>query len=326
MSAATQQTLVDLANQISPDGDLLTIAEILARDNPILQDGPWMEANNTFAHKIVRRLSLPSGTWRELNAGVAVETSKSVVVNEAIGMLETYAESDKDLVDAAPSPKQFRMNNAMGFLEGLSQTLATAIFYADASLDPQKPTGLSPRMASLAATTNVIGEGGASANVQTSAYIVQWGVGKVYMMYPRGDSAGLGIKHTDKGQVTLSSATTAVASSAQYEGYRDHFQVKVGIAVENPRCIARLANIDITGNSIDEDNLITLLNRMPNEGAGASIYVNTSVKTQMEIALKDKANVNFTTDNGLGGVPVLKFRGNPVRRCEAIVQTEAVLT
>jgi len=125
-------------------------------NHPILQDAPWQEANNTFAHKIVRRLSLPTGTWRELNAGVAVETSKTIVVNEAIGMLETYAESDKDLVDAAPSPKMFRMNNAKGFLEGLSQTLATAVFYADASLDPQKPTGFAPRMASLAATANVI--------------------------------------------------------------------------------------------------------------------------------------------------------------------------
>ncbi|RLC59762.1 MAG: hypothetical protein DRI01_11085 [Chloroflexi bacterium] len=61
---------------------------------------------------------------------------------------------------------------------------------------------------------------------------------------------------------------------------------------------------------------------MKSAGKGATIYVNRTIKTQMEIALIDRANVNFTVVNGLGGVPVLTFRGLPVRLVDQINNTE----
>jgi len=51
------------------------------------------------------------------------------------------------------------------------------------------------------------------------------------------------------------------------------------------------------------------------------IYVNKTLKTQMDIDAKDKANVNYTTAN-VWGVPTLMFRGVPVKICEGIVNTE----
>jgi len=83
------------------------------------------------------------------------------------------------------------------------------------------------------------------------------------------------------------------------------------MAVKHPKAIGRVANIEASGstNIFDEDNLITLLNRLVvNENT--RIYCNATVMTQAEIRLKDKSNVNWSTEQGLGGVPfeMLKFR------------------
>lgn len=323
MAAYNKLTLVELANRLDPKGELAAICEVLAEDNEILTDMVWIESNDVFSHRYTRRAQLPSATWRKLNYGVAKASSKTVPGTETIGMLEVYAECDKVLADAAPNPRQFRMDEAAAFLEGMSQQLAASVIYGNNAADPEKIKGIATRLNALAAANNVIGSGGTGSDL-TSIYIVQWGAKKVYAVYPKG-STSLGITHKDLGEVTLEDANGGL-----YQGYRDHFQAKIGLVVENPKCYARLANIESTGTSniFDEDNLIKLLNRMPNSGAGAVLYVNTTVKTQMQILLKDKTNVNYTADSGegLAGVPVLKFQGCPVRKVDQITITEDAIS
>jgi hypothetical protein len=327
LTASSQLTLVELAKRKDPSGNLATIAEVLAEDNEILMDAIYREANDTFSHKIVQRNSLPTGTWRKLNSGVSIEGSTTLEVTEGIGMLETYSEVDKELVLASPNPSEMRMSEARAFIEGMSQTLASTIIYGNANTDPEKFSGIATRLDSLSATTNVIGAGGTGSDT-TSIYGIQWDMNRVYMIYPKGSE--LGIKHTDLGEVTSSSVTTTAFNAAMYQVYRDHFQVKCGLAVAEPRSIIRYANIETSGTSnlFDEDELIRLLNRMPKSGAGCSLYCNSTIKSQMEIALKDKTNVNFTADSGegLAGVPVLRFRGCPVRKVDAITITETAIS
>lgn len=315
LSAVTAYTLVELANRVDPQGNLAVVAEVLAQDNEILKDAPWFEANQIFSHKLVRRLTLPGGHWRKLNDGVALETSQTVDMIEAMGMLETYSRVDKDLALAAPNVNQFRSMEAVAFLEGLSQTLAYTTIYGNNATAPEQFTGLAPRLATLG---NMVITGGGTPNL-SSAYVVQWGPKKVHFIYPPASKAG--IFHEDLGQQTVAGST----ANTLMEVYTDHFQVKCGLAVHDDRCIGRIANIPATGTFL-EDPLITLLNRMPNGGAGAIIYVDAEVKTRMEIKLKDKTNVNFTTENGLGGVPVLRFRGNLVKRVDQISIAETAVT
>jgi hypothetical protein len=210
------------------------------------------------------------------------------------------------------------MDEAGAFIEGMSQTLAAAIMYAEHVVDPEKLNGLAPRLNALS-MDRVISAGGAGGDT-TSVYVIQWGLNQVFMAYPRG-SKNIGIEHKDLGEVTLTDGTDP------YQGFRDHFVTRSGLVVKDTRCIARVANIESAGavNLFDEDDLITVLNQMKNGGKGAVIYVNRTIKTQMEIALIDRANINFTTANGLGGVPVLFFRGSPVRLIDQITNTETAV-
>ncbi len=103
----------------------------------------------------------------------------------------------------------------------------------------------------------------------------------------------------------------------------------MGLCVRDELRTCRYANINPTikaTNSFNEDLLIELLNRCKMRPATTRIYVNVELKTQMQIRLKDKGNVNFDKVQGLGGVEVLTFMGTPVRRLDAIKTDESTVT
>jgi len=332
LNSYSQLTLKELANRRDPDGQLATIVEALAEDNEVLQDAPFYEGNDVFSNRTTRRSSLPSGSWRKVNEGVGTEASGTVQVIDTIGILETYSEVDKILVDSAPNPKQFRSDEDMAFVEGLGQTLAATIWYGNASTTPETFTGFVPRMDALAATTNVIGGGGTGSDL-TSIFIVQWGRNKCHMVYPRNYAKSLGISMEDLGEDTLvesvENASGVTTSTTRRQIYRSFFQARAGLVVRDAECMARYCNIESTGSSniFDEDNLIKLMTRMKNRGRGAMLYANDTIFAQMQIRLKDKSNIYFSRDDGLdGGGPVMRFNGAPIRLSDQILITESALS
>jgi hypothetical protein len=207
----------------------------------------------------------------------------------------------------------------MSFVEGLGQTMAATMIYGNSATTPEKFTGIAPRLASISATTNVINEGGTGSDL-CSIFVIDWSPTGAYMIYPKNTTAGL--EHKDKG---IQIATDS--SNNKYEAYVDKFVWKAGMVVQNSKSIGRIANIESTGasNTFDEDNLITLLNRMT-KGPGRRIYCNQTVMTQMEIRAKDKTNIHYTTVNDVAPGPVTLFKGVPVRLVEQMLITETALT
>lgn len=320
-------SLVEQAKRVDPDGKLSIIVEALDFETgQVLQEADWLPSNDIWTNKTVIRGSLPTGSRRKLNSGVAKEVSRVTEALDTIEMLETYAEYDKDWIDSLPNPQMARMQEARAFLMGLGQTLVSSFLYSNANVDADRMHGLAGRLAKLDGEY-VIGAGGTGSDL-TSIFVVTWGPDFSYFVYPK-NQGNLGIKHTDLGEVTISDATTAVASTSQYQGYRDHFQVKAGFVVRHPKAIGRICNIESSGsaNIFDEDDLITLLNNMKITPR-TRIYCNQTVKTQAEIALKDKTNVNWTQENGLDGIPFMKFRQIPVRMIDKsiLLNTESAVS
>jgi hypothetical protein len=103
----------------------------------------------------------------------------------------------------------------------------------------------------------------------------------------------------------------------------------VGLYVQDERCVQRIANIETAGvtNIFDDDDLITALNRLPGMGEDPAtrIYVNRTIRTQMDIAVKDKTNMNYVNVNDAFGKPVLYFRGVPVQVADTIKNTETAI-
>lgn len=310
-------TLVELAKRHF-DGRLLQIAEVLSKSNAMLQDAPWIQANGASKHVTTKRTALPAGTWRKFNQGAAREASKTTQIEETMGMLQAYSQLDKDLVALAENPQEFRLTEDMAFLEGMSQTVATALLYSTTVGYPEKFDGFTVRYNDTD-HASVTSNGGSST--LSSVWAIQWGPTKVHLIYPKGSALGLSM--TDKGL-----ATCYDASNNPFEAYMTHFGISVGLVVRDDRCVQRICNID-SGTSatyaFDEDYLIKQLRKMPGEGEGCVIYANQEILAQMDIITKDKTNVQHQPGNAFG-MPTMFFRGFPVRKMDAILNTETAVT
>lgn len=319
-------TLLEMAKAIAPDGTQMVIAEIMAKEMAVFQDIPWFPANDIWSHKSLRQAKLSKGTWRGINEYVAAGTTLTDEVLDVIGIVEDFAVYDKLWIDRQPDPKRARMGRARMYIEGMAQEICSAFLYGNNKATPRKPHGLAPRLGSLG--RYVIGCGGTGSDV-TSVYVVTWGEGRCYGVYPRTGEAPAGefpVLHKDMGEkVDTDSAGKKLVV------YEDNFKFEGGLVVEDLRCAGRVANIETSGttNIFNEDKLIELLNRMKVD-AGTRIYCNETIKTQMEIAMKDKTNINYSAEKGegLAGEPVLRFRGIPVKKIDSaiLLDTESTIS
>lgn len=318
----SQLTLIEIAKRTN-NGNLLTIAEVMDETNEILKDAPMVEANQPTGHVITRRNSLPTGTFRKLNSGVSTEASSTTQLTEPMCLLDAISKVDEKLVELAPDPVSFRNGEDMSFVEGLGQSLADVVLYGNMGTYPERINGLATRYDSLSFAN--VKDGGGTGSDTTSIWIVQWDpVWGVHFIYPRG-SKSMGINAIDMGVELV----TDSGGTDQFRAYRTYFTCNMGIAIHDDRCVARYANIETAvgaaANIFDEDILIRALRNLPHAGKGAVIYANRTILAQMDIRSKDKANVNYGTEN-VFGVPTTTFRGVPVRQVDAILNTESAVS
>lgn len=316
-------SLLEQAKRIDPSGNQAQIAEVLNRKmGEILTDAPWLPSNDVWTNKTTRRASLPTGTRRALNQRISASVSRTTEVMDVIENIEDWCEVDSLLVDSMPSPALFRKGEVDAFIEGLGQTAVSDLLYGDANVDPDCMHGLAARLGSLDSRF-VIGAGGGGSDL-TSIYGVTWGQASAYLIYPKNMPANLGVMHEDEGVVTSETA------AGKMKVYRDHFAIRFGLVVRNPRAIIRYANIESAGssNTFNEDDLITLTNNWE-KGPGSRLYVNETILTQMQIRAKDKNNVYYTPGgSALSGEPPLYFNGIPIRQMarEILLNTEDVIS
>lgn len=322
-------TLSDWAAR-QEDKKIAKIVEILNDTNPILEDMQWLEGNLATGHKTTIRSGLPSVTWRLLNYGVQPSKSRTVQVTDTCGMLEAYAEVDKALADLNGNTSEFRLSEDKAFIESMNQEMASTIFYGNTATDPEKFMGLAPRYNLTSAENggSVIKAGGTGSD-NTSVWLVVWGPNTCHGIFPKGSKTGLA--HTDKGQVTLEDGQTP---AGKYEGYRSHYKWDAGLTLRDWRYVVRIANIDISnlkkdksGDSADLiDLLVQAIELIPNLGMGRPvIYANKTITSMLRRQITNTTNVHLSLDE-IAGKRVLSFDGIPVKKCDALLNSEALVS
>lgn len=327
-------TLVDFMKMVGADQKVLTCAQTLARKNPIVREVPIMEANQALTHIGNRQGALPTVGKRALNDGVLTAAHKEVPVTAPMSLFETMSKVDEEIIRLAGAARDaVRTRKDMAFVEALTQAVADEIFYGSLGDDALGFNGLATKFNSSTAYPN--GDSSWYYNVQlaggdgsdtTSIWAIEWGPEKAHLIYPKGTQAGLEI--ADKGLQKVSGIT----SSTEYFAWMTQFKWRVGLYVQDERCVQRIANVETASAAteyiFDDDMLIRALNQLPDMGENpfTRIYVNRTIRTQMDIRLKDKNNMNYTSIADAFGKPVLFFRGVPVQVCDAILNTETVIS
>jgi hypothetical protein len=331
--SATNLTLLDVAKRLDPEGKTLAIAEMLSQENEILDDMPWIEGNLPTGHRTGVRTGLPAAAWRKLNQGVPRSKSTTAQIDEGTAMLEAWSDVDKDVAELNGNTLDFRQSESSAFIESMNQTMAQTLFYGNSVAAPESFLGLAPRFDDVPTTAggaenrdNVIDAGG-TGSTNTSIWLVAWGPNTITGIYPKGSKAGL--QHEDLGLDTVLDA-----NGNPYRAYRDHYQWKCGIAMKDWRYVVRIANIDVTALVADASagakliNLITqALERIHSlNGVRPAFYMNRTVRSILRQQQVNAVKGSTLTVEELYGKRVLMASEVPVRRTDALLNTEARVT
>ena len=330
-------TLADWAKRSDPDGRVPIVAELLSQSNEILDDCVFKEGNLPTGERVVIRTGLPGVYWRALNQGIPSTKSTTAQIDEACGILEARSEVDKDLAMLNGNTAQFRLSEDTAFLEAMNQTQAETMFYGNPGTDPKKFLGLAPRYGDLSAdnAVNILDAGGSGSD-NASVYLVVWGDQTVYCPFPKGSKAGL--THEDLGEQTVYNS-----DGTRLQAFATRYQWKNGLVVKDWRYVVRICNIDIsdllagTGTQAASAStaLIKLmaraLYRIPNMAMGrAAFYMNRTVHSGLSIAALDKSQSVLAIQEGLSqfgtAQSYLSFLGVPLRRVDALINTEAAVS
>lgn len=312
-------SLAELATRFDPDGMLSDISEQLLNTNEIIPDIPFRVANDKTSHLYTKRTSLPAISKRRFNEGVAPTKSTTGQYREPVMMTEAYSEVDVKLAKISGNPEGYRYSEDVAF----AQAFANAIpeYYFNGTGVDDEITGLKTRFNSLS-NASVYNVGGSTADVQTSLWLIQWGE-DCFGIYPEGSMAGFDSEDLGK-------ETKEDSSGKLLQVYRSRFSWDFGLVIRDEERVARLCNVEvddyITSTPAIDDYLIDAINHMPNRGAGAVLYGNKDAMAVFDLLAKDKTNVNYTWSDAFGR-PTVMFRGSvPIRLCEAISSTEAVVS
>lgn len=324
-------TFNDLRKRQAPDGQVDHIIEMLKQTNPIMDDVKWMEANLPTGNQTTLRTELPEVYLRQINRGVPVSKSSTRQVVDTCCMIEGQSQIDIELLNLQANKQAFRKSEDDAFIESMSQKVAAMFFYGNSKKNMDEFNGLGVRYNKLSDAKGefgyqIIDAGGKTKGKLTSAWLVGWGDRTVAGIYPKYGYAGL--KFRDEGEQFVTDP-----NGLRYKAVVSSFSWKPGLAVMDPRMVAALRNIDVSALNADTvtsedkrrifERLTMAKNRVRNINGGSfSWYVSDEFYTFLETYLLDKTNVFVTRETLENGGPLMRLSGIPVKKVDALLNTE----
>ncbi len=336
----TLLTLADVAK--SKDKQIGKVAEVLVQENPMLNDIPYMEMNMGTIHKEEIRSALPAVYYRKANQ--AIPSGKTTTEERTFQAAHFESKSQIDAAVAerggADRVAYNRWNQAQGHIQAAAIEHAALTIYGSplAASSNLKTAGLADIYSTLLtteATSKQVIDGGGSSSDLTSIYRIHWGERACFGIYPAGSMAGL--KRTDRsagGKLVQINALDTSGNAGNFWGYEEQFEIDHGLVVKDYRQASRICNIDIdllksgVGAADLLDLMISAHYKIHNPQNGQGVYyVNRTIEAFLhkQALTKVGAGAGLTYDNYQGS-KVLMFLGFPVRRSDALLNTESQVT
>lgn len=334
--SANYPTLLDFANRSDSKGNVQDVVEILSQMSPVAKAGYVETCNDGSRHLTTMRTSIPSPTWVQYYDRITPTKSTTRQVTDTTGRMENMSSIDARVVEKQKDANKFRLQEAMGILEGFAQEFESTFFYGNTGTSPLEFLGLAPRMSSLSAeNARQIVDAGGTGSDNTSIFICTWGPRTGHLLVPEGK--GSGVMREDKGKQRDGN------SSGVIYYYEEMFSQECGFSMVDWRYFVRVANIDVsnltTASAADlVDLLITAYYRLPSRRATTGfnmsgepvkirpvIYCNATIKEYLDKQMLRQAN-GYLTRQEFMGEEVSSFRGFPILETDGIVNTETRVT
>lgn len=334
-------TYAEWALRMDPTGKIATMVNLLSQQNSILQDCFAVECQSGNAFEFTQVVKLPTPSRRIYNQGVVA--TMAAVAKQTITCSEygDWSVFDDSLATLGGNLSELRFQEDMLHMEGMSQEVASDLFYANRATDPTQFTGLANIYSTVNKSNsqianNVIDCGG-TGSTNSSMWLITWGPKHIHTVFPKGVAAGM--QHRDYGLLPK-----VDSNGNEYPAWRTWMSWKLGIAVHDWRFAVRACNIDVSllfGGSAA--NLVNLLSQMvmklpvmPSDAGPvqtsddpvnvtmgrACFYVNRTVYLALDQQAQNKTNVLLQMREWDGHV-ILTYRNIPVRIVDALLTTES---
>jgi len=331
-------TFIDFMKTLDPSGTkIMPVAEVLNQSNPLLQDGPILASNADLGHRVTIRTGLPAVSTGKIDKGVPRSKSTTEQRTESMALFVGRSEIDvrQKLTWGVEKYNRKRATEDLAFAESFAQFITLQALYGSVNSDEGTIDGLATRMPNLQQPTYGVGasqvwsKGTVVGGDGTSAFIVDWGERGVHWIYPVNSPSG-GLQNMDRRDVPV----TDVDGNPFFADVTE-YDWNIGLAVEDPRRIARLANIDISDAALGTgmtqgrivDSIIDVLGAMPSKtGFNRVIYVPGRIKVAFVKQIANMgAGVPLTMEQYLGELTP-HYAGVPIRQVDQISLSESTVS
>lgn len=332
----TVLTLNDWAKRLDPDGKTAKTVELLSQTNEILEDMLFKEGNLPTGEQTTIRTGLPDTYYRLMNQGVPKSKSRTAQITENAAQLVARSEVDVDVAELNGNVNEFRLDEAMAFLESMNQRQASTLFYGSAA-NPEEFVGFANRYNDTTATNgqNILDAGGTGSD-NLSIWLVGWGQRSCCGIFPKGSQAG--IMHDDLG---IQDAFDS--NNNRFRAYMDEWKWKNGLVIKDWRYAVRIANVDVSDLEAQSGTqaataataviklMSRAIDRLPTLNDVTPVfYANRTLISLLRVAAMDKSQSAVTIEEGLNQfgqtIFTTRFLGIPVRIVDALTTAEAQVT
>lgn len=308
-------TLLDVALRMGSDET--EMAKAIIKNKPELGILP-VRAVNGFEYNIAEYATRTAVSPRSHNQGSASIASSGVPITYKLAQWKERSEVDTSLLEGMTSVQEARerQEQAEQIVEAITDSYLTQVYYGDQSADPKTFNGFAVRAGSLNSTKAnnspiVIGEGGTGV---TSIYAMRLdGMQPVELLY--NSTFGPTPTVTDIGTHLVSDGSNNFDAKVSVVKWAAGLRMPVA-------SIGRLANIDLSSNTVDLSNL-SILRRLMG-GGNIALFANPTVMSQLDDLAS--GSITYYADDANLATEIMTVYGMPVFSTDFITNSEGAVT
>lgn len=332
---ADSPTIIDIDVAKDPKGNALRAANLMAQVTPLDNMLNYVPCNGGTRHKVGQVVTEPGTSVRARNEGVVATKEERVAHEEGFCDFHQWGKVDVAVAEDMGNIEMERAKRVRsGFAAIARKKEYTTIYGSKAGSAGKEFDGLQVRFNAIG--QNVITAGG-TANL-ASLYLFDASPETVYFIYPENGRKGMRHRAWPM-QIEPSQGGVAGANMACF---KDEMWQEVGLAVEDPRCVQRIANINTAHfTALSDTQLPTIYttvldkimiahDRFPKDVVGRKFGIaNRTVYSGLRrlAAAKSLTAVGWAEAlTVLGPRQAIHVDGIPIFECDALTNAETLVT
>ncbi len=284
---------------------------------PLFDQAPLVRCNDGSSNKTQIITDYPDLQARSFNEGVDPVKSHSKTVVDSTAMFAGYSVIDANMLKRNGNSAQWRADQEAAFTRGFANGMARRVFQSALGADIKEFDGFGARYSTKCdqVINASVGKNPAANDELTDIWLIDWSKTTVHLIYP--DKGLAGLVTTDRGEQDAYDE-----KGRRFRAYITDYEWDLGLAVEDPRRVIRIANVNITALKKDPINagidlqtlMIRAQERIPDAlGAQAAWYLPSSVTEALRLQILQTPRLVLTPDQ-VAGRRVETYAGVPVHR------------